>query len=285
MTDRIASFTTSRYSTQQSMRLQSEYASTIKQQTSGLKSTTFSGIATQAQPLLNLTTQYHRITTQMATTQSAINTLTVMQDATQGITDLISRMTGQVNTAIGTTTLNAETISGWRDELAALLNTRHNGQYVFGGTATDTAPIDLTASPYYQGDTTLPSVRASDQLTVTYGVTAGAGAFNDLFAALDSMIANPNDTTTLQAAYTQLTSAYDRVADMQGTLGASGATLEQQSTLQATTLEHLDNQIADINAVDLAATALKLSEIETQLEASYSSLAKLMNLKLTDYLR
>ena len=77
-------------------------------------------------------------------------------------------------------------------EVEAALNTRLDGQYLFAGSRSDAAPVELPAPPpttadptlYYRGDAVRLTTRADAGLELAYGVTADAAPFAELIAAL-----------------------------------------------------------------------------------------------------
>ena len=109
------------------------------------------------------------------------------------------------------------------NELASLLNTQYDGRYLFAGSRTETAPVDMSAysnttsattadTSYYQGNDELASAKVSTSQSITYGVTADNTAFEQAMRAF-SMITNatssPADSTTLSSALNLATSALD----------------------------------------------------------------------------
>jgi flagellar hook-associated protein 3 FlgL len=305
MSDRISSYATTGSLMQQALRLQSNYTSTVQQQSSGLKSETFSGIAGDAKKILNLESQFSSITANIAAINTAQQRITSMQGALEGMTSLFTTVLSQLSAAQSgsnadsLTNLSASTATDWRDTLVGLLNTEFAGGYLFGGSDDTIKPVNLSAvgydsasqtaatadTGYYQGDASLDTVRASGSLTVTYGVTANNAAFEKAIRALTLVTNNPNDSATIQSAYTLMQEAANGVADLSAILTSKASLLEQQANMHTATLDYIDSAISDLRNVDIAATTVQLTQMETQLEASYSTLSNLLNLKLTDYLR
>ena len=299
--DRISTFGNTNSLIQQTMQVQATYAAKQAQTASGLKSESYSGIASDSQQLLSLESMYSRITGQVAAGNAAENRMNSMSSTLGSISSLITSSMSTLSAAMsgtGTSGSTATSADLQQDlsELVSLLNSSYGGQYLFGGAVTDTAPVNTSASgynplggsadtTYYQGDSNTTSVAVSDTLTVNYGITADNPAFEQALRALAVAVANPTDTTQLQSAYDLLSSASDGVSSISSDLGNKIKTVDNQVTLQSTTLTHLDSTISDLRNVDVASVSVQLSEIETQLEAAYGSLTKLLSLNLTDYLR
>ncbi len=85
--------------------------------------------------------------------------------------------------------------------------------------------------------------------------------------------------------YRHCRKAADAVADVTASLASKAGVLGNEINTQTAMLDYLDANISDLRNVDLAQATLELAQIETQLEASFSTLSTLLKLKLTDYLR
>jgi flagellar hook-associated protein 3 FlgL len=186
--------------------------------------------------------------------------------------------------------------------LANALNTEISGRTLFSGSATQTRPVDLTAAGfggqtftapgpsiantnYYQGNNFIQSVEAIDGFPVNYGVTADNSAFEKAIRAYDLIITNPNDPDTQAEALRLLQESADEMAVVQASLSQRAQTLDQQLEDNLEQLNLLDNQIVNIREVDVAEATVALKQLETQLEASYTVTATLLNLKLSDFIR
>jgi len=179
-----------------------------------------------------------------------------------------------------------------------MLNTKIGDNYLFSGSTYDTAPVDITdvaytptAAPgtpdtdYYQGNGVIDSVRASSSLQVDYGVTADNPAFEMALRALAIFIADPTTPATITSAYALNKQAIGASANITGTLIAKSGIIQRQLDLHGATTEYLTAVISTVREVDLAAATVRASQIETQLQASFGTLSKLLTLRLTDFLR
>lgn len=297
MVDRIATFTQSGAMSRELLRLQTEYAKTSLQQSSSLKSQDYQGISKDSFKLLQLQSSFDKITAQSENAQTALDRVNAMYTSVSSISDLIANMSSQISSAIsgadgGTI---ADTASNALNELTSLLNTQVAGRYLFGGTVTDAAPVDTSSlatittpstadTSYYQGDGTIASVKASDSLTVSYGVTADNPAFEKVIRALQLVINNPTDNTALKEASGLLTTATTAVSNIGASLSSKASTLDMKISENSDDMNLIDSMISNIKDSDLAEVSVKITELSTQLEAAYSISSKLLNLKLTDYL-
>ncbi|MGZ0187737.1 MAG: flagellin [Alphaproteobacteria bacterium] len=192
-------------------------------------------------------------------------------------------------------------MDGMLQTVAGLLNSEHNGQTLFAGGRTDAAPVDLALLPadgnftstsegfYYRGDDQVHRHRASDTLSVDYGVTAADTGFETLIRGLK--IAERVDVTdregaqqTIDEALKLINDSIDRLPDIRGRIGGARAILEEETArLQDFTLA-LDESVSDIENVDFAEAVSRLGEEQAQMQASLAALARLRQVTLTSFL-
>jgi flagellar hook-associated protein 3 FlgL len=306
MTNRIASFSHTSQLLTNNLRLQSNYAQAQTQIASGFKSERYEGIAKDTSRLLNLESDFDRISQQSANAQIALDRTEVMYSA----------MTIIISSAQGFASDLSSSISGFGLEgpdlannaqttlnlLTGALNTQMADRFLFAGSATNIPPVDLNdvafggqtfTAPgpsvadfdYYQGNDYVQTVEATDGFDVNYGVTANNPAFELAIRAYDLIVTNPTDQDTIEEAFRLLTQAIDDTAVLQASISQRAQTLDLQINTNNQDLVLLETQISNIREVDLAETTTRLKQLETQLEASYTVTAQLLNLKLSDFIR
>ena len=147
---------------------------------SGKKSQQYKGIAADTGRLVSLETAYARVN-QYTTSNNIVGLrLQSMDSSVSQVFDVASSFKTLLVQALnaGTTSgLNiSDQASQMLDQVASLLNTQQDGRYLFSGSRTATAPVDVSALPpaytvptadgdavsYYQGDQVVQSVRADD---------------------------------------------------------------------------------------------------------------------------
>jgi len=305
MVDRIASFVQTGNIISGNMRLQSLYGDVNKQIASGLKSQGFTGIE-DSKRLLNLESDYERITQQTENTVIASDRVDIMYDAVRSIVEQSQKFMGDLSASISGYGSQGGDLSNIAQtnllQVAGQLNTVIEGRHLFAGSATKTVPVDLNAvgfggqlfvlpgpsvsnTNYYQGNNYTQTVESSDGFNVDYGVTADNPAFELIIRAYDLVITNPTDADTLQEAIRVLQLGIDQTAILNANISQEAQVLESQEITNLEELNILDTQIVSIREVDLAGATVQLSQIEAQLEASYSATAKLLRLSIVDYIR
>jgi len=72
---------------------------------------------------------------------------------------------------------------------------------------------------------------------------------------------------------------------LQSKLSINAGTLERAAERQADYQTVLEGTISELRDADITQIAVRIATYETQLQASYSAIAKLQSLSLVDYLR
>ena len=176
------------------------------------------------------------------------------------------------------------------------LNVDFAGQYLFSGTRTDTAPVELDPAfvgfggpddTYYQGDAVALSVRADAEREVTYGMTADRPGFEELIGALRTALAGDasDDRALLESALELVNAALPKVADYRSELGAGQAALERINLGHGDAEVYLERQISDIENVDLTEAITRMSQDQMVIESAMATIARLNQVTLADYLR
>src|SRR5579871_3452208 len=183
--DRVATSQQSAFFLAQIQQAGNALDKTQQQIASGVVSSTYAGFGSQAQVLqatisANARNNAYGTATALATTQ------TDMQD-TQ-LTSL-SSLAGQLKTAVSDAVANndpstlMDQVSSIFDQAVSILRSKDaNGDYIYSGGKTDTAPVSVSTlsqlaslgsvSAAFTNGSNKKSVQVADGQTVTYGVTA-----------------------------------------------------------------------------------------------------------------
>lgn len=300
MAIRVATFASHERMLQTSLKTQARMAELQLQEASGSVSTDYGGLGATSRQLLDLEANRRVAQSYSDAAGEATNRIEVMYSTLSSITDVLTDFRAQLTSAMSTdggdTGLAslATSAEGYLEELASLLNTTYEGRYLFSGDATQTAPVDLTgytadadtaSTSYYAGNSAVASVKIARGQTVTYGVTADNTAFEQAFRALSIIASGATiDSDTLQQSYDLTVSALDAAIGVQSTLSVQSATLERAVERSADYDSIYEAMISQLRDADVTEIASRLTSYETQLQASYSAIAKLQGLSLVDYL-
>lgn len=282
--------------------VQSSVATASQQESSGLVSTETTGLGTNTQQYLNLEAELKEAQSWESSATTASSRVETMYSAVGTMIDELTSYKTELSSALSSTESdNSSTItteaSSTLEELASELNTKYGDLYLFGGSRTDTAPVDLTSYPsgtlsstsadtsYYQGDDQKASVQIGSADTVTYGVTADDSAFEKAMRAAALIADGSADSTSISAAYSLVGDAIDDLSELQSQLSGSASRLSEATNTQTSFASILTTQIGDLTEVDTAEASTRLTTYQTQLEASYSAVAVVLKLNLSSYLQ
>lgn len=300
MIGRVATFALSDSMIDAALKTQSKLAEKQIQSASGLVSSDYGGLGgATSQKVLNLEVSITRSKDYEEAATSANDRVQVMYSTTGSIADLLTTFKSTLTSALSVSETDTDALqsnaAAALEDLASLLNVEYGGRYLFGGSATQAEPVDLSAysasssttadTSYYQGNDELATVRVSSSRTITYGVTADNAAFEEAMRAI-SMIANGSsiDTDTIQSALDLTTEALNAVIGVQTQLSLTSAQLETAVETQTSFQDAASSVASSLTEVDVAAVTVEISTYQSQLEASYSAIGKIQSLNLSDYL-
>ncbi len=199
------------------------------------------------------------------------------------------------------------------ERVFALLNSRdQNGNYLFAGSRTDTAPVSFTLNgappPHYtvtyNNDTLIEQANIDDNLTVQIGVlaasnpTAPSGTFQPLIDILNHFAAGyyppPYAATALPppipASPTPdlitplIDQAFDQINQLDGELGIKQKLLDEANERMRFDLDLTNEFITQVKDVDMAEAVVELSQAQTALEATFRVTGELRGLSLVNFL-
>ena len=148
-------------------------------------------------------------------------------------------------------------------------------------------------------------IEAGDGLELATGVIAGQNAYavqsgagstgsyvKDLVRGLASLAAMNSGQTALGSGFTSfvtdigitLRGAVSAIGTEMAGIGQQQSVLTTQKAALSDTATAFNAQISSVEDVDMAATATALSQVQTQLQASYRLIASVQNLSLVRYL-
>lgn len=187
-------------------------------------------------------------------------------------------------------------------QVMGLLNSQLDGRYLFSGTATDTAPVDVNAAGfvtppgvypstadtgYFQGNTTKLAARLDESFDISYGVTADNSGYEQLIRALrlaaDATLV-PQDQNRLEEALRVVNGAVQEIPNITGQIGSARAVIESIGNKHTDFKQFADKAVGDLANVDVARAVTLLTQDQTTLEASYQVVARLTQLSLANFL-
>jgi flagellar hook-associated protein 3 FlgL len=234
------------------------------------------------------------------TTGSALGSL--FTDVYLGATEVVaSASSGNVNDsqrAAYATTVNQLIL-----QAVQLGNTRFNQQYLFNGSAIDTAPFRV------QGDSSRPTavlgpdkddagnavdplepitIKIADSLELSPYNSGGnnqkIGAFIQRLVDLrDALLTNNSDEVRSKGE--ALKQSEQDLANMIAENGAQASRLESLSDSMAIRFANITEQTARETSVDIAEAMVNLTKVQTAYQAAMQAGAQILRLSLLDYIR
>ena len=299
---RVATFALSDQMIAAALRTQSIMANEQIQESSGVTSEDFAGYGSDTQTVINLQVSVTRAQTYIDAATQADSKVQVMYSAVGSVTKLISNLQSQLSAATsGSSTGTTSLISSAQEmlqEMGSILNTQYDGEYVFSGASTSTAPVDLTSfnsgtgslstadTSYYEGDNQIAAVRVADDQSVDYGVTADNSAFEQVMRVL-KYIANATSLSSsdITTAVNMASTALDATSIVQSKLSDADSHIKDASSRQTDYKNYTSTLASDLTGVDVAAVTAQLATYQSQLEASYSAISKIQSMSLASYLK
>ena len=288
---------------------------------SGKKTQSFSGIADDAGRLVNLKSelsQAEQFIQNITITEKRLDLMAFALDQIEDIarkarTDFAGALNGSAADDIQLSLLAQASL----DQVVEVLNTKDDSRFLFAGGALETKPVNLSnanytapapGSPpifvqtvetgYYQGDAVVQSTRADDGFNVAYGINADESAFEKLIRTLDNVsnvtFTDPitaQEKTFLSEAMVELTELIDNngvdktLSDLRADIGLDRVVLDNIRDKHNGFLQFSQDSIAEIENIDPAEVITSLNFEQIQLEASFTTIARIQTLSLSNFLR
>jgi flagellar hook-associated protein 3 FlgL len=213
----------------------------------------------------------------------------------------ISDRAGEIGT-LGTGSLNADSNAAYASEVDQLLeqalqfaNTKFRDDYLYAGTAVDTAPFVATrdvngaiTGVAYAGDTARAVVQLSESAGIAPGTTgatnAGLGDFLERLVALRDAL-RANDTTAISATQTDLVDSEDLLVSSLAEHGGVQTRIESNRAQLQDRAQNLEQLLSSEVDADLPSTIVRLNQSQTAYQAALQSAANIMRVSLLDYIR
>ncbi|MBC8239809.1 MAG: hypothetical protein ISR50_01090 [Alphaproteobacteria bacterium] len=275
-------------------------------------------IAREASILLSSRTVSARTDSFMQANKELANRLDLQNSALAGIGEIADELR---NDLIKTVNLNSgvglvANMTNHMERLIGLLNTTLNGNFLFGGTRSDTSPINVsnttellaltTTADAFDNNAVKLTQRLDENRVLEYGVLAsdiaqplldsirriqqfengtlptGAAAFAPAGSFTDPLAANQVDF--LVSEFSAAVTAIATVRTAEQSNGLNMGAVENQLTRQQEEINFLDVFVAQIENADIAEAVTNMKAGETALTASMQVIARLGRLSLLDYI-
>jgi flagellar hook-associated protein 3 FlgL len=181
------------------------------------------------------------------------------------------------------------------EQALQLANTKFRNDYLYAGTAVDTAPFTATrdaqgniTSIAFTGNTESSSIQLSENASVTTGTSAttnqGLGDFlNHLVSLRDAL--NNADSTAVTAAGTNLIGSEDVLVNALAEHGGMETRIDANRSQLQDRAQSLESLVSAETDLDMPSTIVKLNQTQTAYQAALQSAANIMKISLLDYIK
>jgi flagellar hook-associated protein 3 FlgL len=166
----------------------------------------------------------------------------------------------------------ASQVNSLVQQLVALANTRGSSGYLFGGTATNTPPVDSTGT--FQGNAGVTHVEIADGVLAVSNAD-GAAAFSAAggrspFADLQSLATalSSNDVAGIQGSMANLQTSSAQILAARVDTGLSASRLSSAATVMSNTISQLTVESGNLGDADMASTLTNLTAAQTAYQAA-----------------
>lgn len=185
----------------------------------------------------------------------------------------------------------ANQLQGIQSQLVSLANTSYEGNYLFAGTNTNTAPYVVDdGSPSgvdYIGNSDVNSVSIGVGYKLAVNVPGSqlfSASGNDVFLAVNNLIQAVETNTGIPAAVTALSSASSYLSAQAVFYGNAMDQAQSETTYLNTAKLQISQQQTALGGADMAAEATDLSQAQTDEQAALAAISKFSQNNLFDYL-
>ncbi len=281
----------------------SSMAESSYQISTGFKSKNLSGIADDANRLLDLRDLQRNgdiytknIETAQARLRSTESTLNGMVDLLVEASQLWTLgRTEQSPEARASLAPKAESLS---NTFYNLMHTQFDGRYILSGQAGERPPLSTNLSAtaydpgnpnptdYYNADSTRASVITGPGNATDYGLTGDADAFAKLKAGMEALwygLEN-NSEADIDGAIGILESAQQEVSELLGQVGGELSNMTLVKDRHSTNNDILQERIDELNKVDIADAMTRFTQEQAAIQASMLVLTQLNQTSLLNFL-
>jgi len=249
--------------------------------------------------VVNMENQSSQLTQFASNATQALNLANSSYSGLSSLTSIYDRAS-QLGT-LGTSTNASTSNTAYATELGQLIqqtvttaNSQANGEYIYGGTATNTPPFTTTTDANgnitgvtYVGNSSQSSIPISSTSSVTVGTSGatnqGIADFINHLVALQAAL-NSGDSTALATANTALAGDDTNLTNAVAENGAVQSRIESEQTEQQAQTTELNTQITNATGADLPTTIVKLNQAQLAYQAALQTAASVMHMSILNYI-
>jgi len=243
--------------------------------------------------LSSLNDYTNNITDGTAWTQQATTSLGDIDSMVQRVRELVVQASNGTYTQ-SDLNASASEVNQLIDAIKQEANASYNGQYIFSGTSTGTAPYQTGSTDTYQGGTgsvdrligpnTTLSINTNISSLLGNGQASGDGGLLDTLRTIASDMQAGNTGAIGGADLKNLDSNFGSLTQMEANMGA----ITNRLTLASTRIEQLQNSdtaaLSNVQDADMATVAINFSTEQAAYSAALKAGANIVQSSLLDFL-
>jgi flagellar hook-associated protein 3 FlgL len=243
--------------------------------------------------LSSLNDYTNNITDGTAWTQQATTSLGDIDSMVQRVRELVVQASNGTYTQ-SDLNASASEVNQLIDAIKQEANASYNGQYIFSGTSTGTAPYQTGSTDTYQGGTgsvnrligpnTTLSVSTNISQLLGNGQASGDGGLLDTLRTIASDMQSGNTGAIGGADLKNLDSNFGTLTQMEANVGA----ITNRLTLASTRIQQLQNSdtaaLSNVQDADMATVAINFSTEQAAYSAALKAGANIVQSSLLDFL-
>lgn len=188
----------------------------------------------------------------------------------------------------------ATQVQSIQSQIVQLANTSYSGNYLFGGTASQSPPFTLDATQptgvLYNGNSGVNTVEIAQGENMQVNVPGNQifqGAGGNIMGSLQSLVTalQSGNTANIATATTQVSGALSYLSQQRVFYGSAVDQLNATESSLQTEQVNLQTQDTSLVGADLATVATNLSQAQTAQSATLEALAKIFPESLLNYLQ
>lgn len=209
------------------------------------------------------------------------------------LTQAISLGTEGANGTLNQTDRNAlvQEVNGVQQQLLDYANQSFEGNYLFAGTAVNTAPFvsdsSSTSGVSYVGNSGVNSIEIGDGQTVPANLPGNqlfTASGSDVFQALRDLSSALASGSNVPAAETEVQNAFNYISARRSFYGTTLDRLNTATSFLNQENTQLTQEQNSLVGADMATAASQLSQAETALDAAMAAGGKISQTSLLNYL-
>lgn len=268
---------------------------------SGRKTDTFVGLGNRIEFTTALQTRIRRSDKYVESNNLIKTRLETMNGSISQVLDIAIKLKSMAVTARSATgteyPIFIQTVKSMMGDAASQLNMSLGGRSLFAGTKTNAEAVPdpipslvtdgVADDGYYNGNNEDSTTQISDSLSITYNVRGNEQGFQDLFAAMQTLVTamENNDQILLDKASQLADSAAEEINAIQSRVNNNINIIEITNQAHDSSVTYLKGVLGTEISTDVVAASTQVAIDQSILQASFSAFAKISSLRLADYLR